>query len=122
MVAKKTTSADAKQAALSMFQIEQNYLNLMQKIEMQDGALTEEDEEFFDLNGEQFEKKVDSMAYLVRKYKGEAESTKDEVDRIKERGAMFSRMSDKLKARIKEDMNVRQIKNFKSNLYTNVLS
>lgn len=66
----------------SIFNIESEYLELMQEIEYAEGELTPELEERLTINKEDLEKKAVSYGYYIKTIDNDAVLVKTEIDRL----------------------------------------
>lgn len=88
----------------SIFNIESEYLELMQEIEYAEGELTPELEERLTINKEDLEKKAVSYGYYIKTIDNDAVLVKTEIDRLQRILKAKEKQSEDLKERIKNAM------------------
>lgn len=81
----------------SIFNIEEEYIALLNEIDDNDGILTEEQEKQLAINIDDFEKKMRNYTYLVKEREGINKMIDDEVKRLYELKKQNNNLIDRLK-------------------------
>lgn len=88
----------------SLFNIRQDHLSLLALIEQNEGVLSEDELQAFQLNQEDFEAKAISYAFIIKKYEAESNTIKAEIDRLGKLKKTADNAADRFKALLKDAM------------------
>ena len=84
----------------SLFNIEEEYLQLMQEIEELEGELTPELDEKLKINQEELESKIKAYHHIIENMKGDMQLIKDESERLANLKKSKESLIDKLKGKV----------------------
>ena len=84
----------------TLFNIEDQYLDLMQQIEEAEGELTPELEEQLDINQKDLENKVKAYHHVIVQNKGEADTIDEEIKRLQSLKQIKTNLVDKLREKL----------------------
>lgn len=96
----------------SLFQIAQEYKNIMSQIEFAEGEITPEIAESLDQISESIEAKAQNYSFIIKTYDANIDIIEQEIERLKILKARNSKNKDMLKDRLKsamEDMGIQKI-------------
>lgn len=82
---------------MNIFQLSEEFLYLLQDIEDAEGEITEELAERLAINKEDFSKKMDGYAKIIRSLQGNVETIKDEAKRLSDLKVSTENKIDKMK-------------------------
>lgn len=85
---------------MNLFNIEKEYLELIDQIQELEGELTPELEEALYINAKELEHKVKAYHYIIQMNKGEISIIDDEIARLNKLKQVKSNLIDKLKERL----------------------
>lgn len=88
----------------SLYQIRQDHLSLLAAIEDEEGILTEDQSKLLTLNGEDFDNKAISYAYVIKKSLDEAATIKNEIERLSKLKKSAENKAERFKAALDESM------------------
>lgn len=88
----------------SIYNIQFDYLRLMEEIEANEGELTPETEAQLTINRDELEEKVVSYGYVIKQFDFEIEQIKAEMERLSKISAAKEKIQLGLKVRISEAM------------------
>lgn len=88
----------------SIYAIESDYLQLMQRIEDSEGILDDELSEALAINEKELTTKAVNYTYIIKEYKDEADKAQREIDRITKLKVRAEKNAADLEVRIKEAM------------------
>lgn len=91
----------------NIFQISQEYLELMNEIEMNDGDMSDEIAERFEQNSEDFNDKAVNYVKIMRQWEGETETISNEIKRLQALKKSRDNNVARLKNNLEESMMVR---------------
>lgn len=102
----------------SIYNIQNDYLILMNEIESNEGELTEDTENRLSITKEQLEEKSVSYGYVILNYNFELEQIKAEIARLTKLSESKAKIQENLKTRIGDAMKKFGITNVKKNNLT----
>lgn len=88
----------------SLFQIRQDHYSLLSLIEQNEGVLSEEELQAFQLNQDDFESKAISYAYIIKKFQAESDTIKNEMDRLAKLKKTADNAADRFKKSLQDAM------------------
>lgn len=91
-------------AKRSIYNIQSDYLQLMQQIEDADGELSAELSEALAINEKELTTKAVNYSYIIKEYKEEADKAQREIDRITKLKVRAEKNAEELQNRISEAM------------------
>jgi hypothetical protein len=104
MEMRENEETDYTPARKSIFNIEIDYLRLMDEIESNEGELTPELESRLTINKAELETKSVSYGYVIRQFDNEVDNIQKEIDRLTARKKRKEKNAEDLKERIKNAM------------------
>lgn len=103
---------------LSLYTIEQEYLDIAQKIIDADGEMTPEMEIALEINKQQLEVKSAGYGFVVKEAEAQIKSIDDEIERLTKLKDSRTKLIDKLKTVVKNAMELHGYEKIESNTLT----
>lgn len=100
----------------SLYQIQEDYLELASLLEESGGELTDDLEERLVINQEELNQKAENYALLIRQIEGKVSVIKAEMDRLKVLMTSKQNTATRLKDNIKKAMDMYDVKSIEGNL------
>lgn len=101
----------------NIFNIEQEYLDIINQVEANDGELTPELEEALTINAENRDAKMRNYVYVIKQKEADVNMVKDEITRLREVSTRSVKLVDKLKSTIVKALELFDLRNKAGNLY-----
>ena len=100
----------------NIFQISNDYLELIATIEDNDGELTPELEEALSINKEELDAKMEAYAHIIKQKQADMKLAKDEIDRLRDLMKRDEKTIDRLKGVLIDTMDIFGLRNKNGNL------
>ena len=82
----------------TLYEISNEYVDLMSEVELNEGELTPELEAALQINEQDYQQKMEAYAACIANYKAEAEACKNEAKRLREKGERALNVVERLKS------------------------